>query len=90
MAKEEMYSAPVDDVLKELTEFDQQNCDLLRTEIARLPIGYQKIYVRPGKPKSILGAHLIRNDTFGFRSSANGSVKPISKIVNLTHEPEGL
>jgi len=54
---------------------------LPRSEIVRLPLGYQKIYPKPLMPKRIADKLMVDNVKFRVRSFSAGSNKPISKIV---------
>ena len=65
----------------ELTDTVRPKAELPRDDIMRLPMGYQKIYLRALMPKPIADALLIPNKIFGSTETARGCGKPISKIV---------
>ena len=52
-------------------------------ETARLPLGFQKIYVRSLEEKCVADTLLVHNNKYGSIETAKGSSKPISKIVEL-------
>lgn len=65
-----------------LTDTTRPKVELPQDDIMRLPLGYQKIYLRALMPRPIMDALLVRNITFGSSETAGGCGKPISKIVS--------
>ena len=55
--------------------------ELPRSEIVRLPMGYQRIHLKPLMPKRIADKLLVSNLKFQAKAMATRLSKPISKIV---------
>ncbi len=59
---------------------------ILQHELVDLPLSFRKLYFKPVMPKAFDESLLVHNKQFHDVLMASGSMKPISKIIELREE----